>query len=74
MDEYIFWIIPDLPEKPRTYLIYRKSDRNKPVAYVAFENKAYTVSGDKNLSFTEQLNILRACDEFLQERYFPDFD
>lgn len=72
--EYIFWIIPDLADKPRTYLIYKGQDRSKPVAYVIFENKDYTVSGDTSLTLVEQLDILRACDIFLRQRYFPDWD
>lgn len=72
--EYIFWIIPDLADKPQTYLIYRSHDRSKPVAHVVFENKEYTVAGDPNLTLVEQLDILRACDVFLRQRYFPEWE
>ncbi|NOT80477.1 MAG: hypothetical protein HOP07_15910 [Bacteriovoracaceae bacterium] len=76
-DEYIFWVIPDLAEKPRTYLIYRANDRTKAIAIVVFENKEYDIfeiSNDKSLTFTEQLNILEACDIFLQKMYFYNWD
>ncbi len=73
-NEYIFWIIPNLAEKPRSYLIYRANDRSKPVAYVVFENKEYQVSGETDLTFTEQLKILEACDIFLKQRYFSESD
>ncbi len=68
--KYIFSIIPDLAEKPQTYLIYRSNDRSQPIAHVVFENGSYKLAGDKDLSVTEQLELLFACDDFLKERFY----
>ena len=72
--KYIFWIIPDLADQPQTYLIYRDDDRSAPIAHVSFQNRDYQVSGDKDLTITEQLQVLQACDKFLRERFFPQVD
>ena len=76
-DEYIFWIVPSLPEKPRTYLIYRASDEKTAIAIAVFENKDYDIveiPRKEPLTFTEQLKILEACDLFLQKMYFYKWD
>lgn len=77
IEEYIFWVIPDLAEKPRTYLIYRLKDRTKPIAYVEYDNKRYDffeISGNDPLQSSERLKIIEACDTFLQQMYFYNWD
>ncbi len=72
-DEYIFWVVPNLPEYPKTYRIYRVNDQKKEIAIAQFENKEYDVfevPGEKPLTYTEKLKILEACDLFLQKMYF----
>lgn len=72
--KYIFSIIPDLAEKPQTYLIYRSNDRSQPIAHVVFEDGSYKLAGDKDLSVSEQLDLLFACDNFLKERFYYNWD
>lgn len=73
-NEYIFWIIPDLPERPQRYLICRTNDRRKPIAYAVFENGKYTVSGTIGMTNSEQLKILEACDKFCKQKFCPEWD
>ncbi len=76
-DEYIFWVVPDLAEKPKTYKIYRATDRTQAIAIAVFENKDYDVfeiTRDVSLTYTERLKILAACDLFLQKMYFYNWD
>jgi len=72
-DEYIFWIVPTLPDYPRTYRIFRVNDQKNEIAIVQFENKEYDVfevPGEKPITYAEKLEILEACDLFLQKMYF----
>ena len=76
-DEYIFWVVPELPENPKRYLIYRATDQKKIIAVLQFKDKDYDVfevPGEKSLTYTEQLKILEACDLFLQKMYFYNWD
>ncbi len=77
IEDYIFWIIPDIAENPRTYKIYRADDRTKIIAYAVFDKKqywTYKVSRHQHLPYTEQLKILAACDIFLEKMYFYNWD
>lgn len=73
-NDYIFWILSDLPDKPQRYLICRGTERRKPIAYAVFENGEYQVSGITSLTNIEQLKILEACDKFCKQKFFPDWD
>lgn len=75
--EYVFRVIPDLADKPRTYLIYRSNERESAIACAVFENGDYNVfeiAREKSLTFTEQLKILEACDIFLKRMYYYNWD
>ena len=77
IEDYIFWVIPDLAEKPRTYLIYRLSDRTKVIAYVEYDNKRYDfleIAGNDPISPFERSKIIKACDIFLQQIYFYNWE
>jgi hypothetical protein len=76
-DEYIFWAVPDLPENPKKYLIYRLTDQKQAIAVLQFEDNDYDVfevPGNEPLTNLEQLKILEACDLFLQKMYFYNWD
>ena len=78
-EEYIFWIIPDLAEKPRSYLIYQATDKDRknPIALAVFEDRDYYEifnMTDRGLTNLEELNISIACEKFRFERYFPNLD
>ena len=65
-NEYIFFIVPDLADKPQSYLIYQGSLRSKPVAMVVFEDSDnYEVFNmtDRALTNLEELNISLACEK-----------
>lgn len=76
-DEYTFLMIPDLAEKPQSYLIYQGDDRSQPVAKVVFEDQDnYQVFNitDRALTNLEELNISLACEKFRYYKFFFKWD
>ena len=75
--EYTFLMVPDLAEKPHSYLIYQGDDRSKPLALIVFENQDhYEVSNLTDRVFTnlEELNISLACEKFRHYKFFFKWD
>lgn len=75
--EYVFLILPDLTDKPQSYLIYKQEDRSKPIAMIVFESpEDYEVFNltERDFSNLEELNISLACEKFRHQKYFYKWD
>jgi len=68
--EYDFWIVPDLAIVPhRTYLIYRKNERSKPIGLIVCNDENYETKAIPDLLLSEELALFDACEKFYKERY-----
>lgn len=72
--EFDFWIVPDLAiVHERTYLIYRKDERSKPIGFIVCNEDSYEAKAMPDLLLSEELALFDACEKFYKERYRNPF-